>query len=206
MIGSATYIAWPLAEKMLEDNDLDRIEVANARGQRIIEATGAEQVAAAIAYAKEHVSGEIVVSAWKSTERKASAYVWCIRNREPGAVAGPAPSGNLDLLEKLYDTRLELALLQHERENDNATKFDKIAEVAQTLGPQLIAALTGRPAPQPIARPAAPAQEETEEPGSIPADEMQGMLADVVRYAKANPDQARQYIAMLRAQTPTENA
>lgn len=209
MIGQGATVTWDLVASVIQARALDNLEAWTVgKGARLLDAQGVEQVAEAVQYLRDKVNGDVLVIAWNAAQRKASAYTWTVAGNRP--VAGtPGQSDNavIPYLERLFEAKLENERLKWER--DNAPESDgigRLADVLQQLAPAVISKLTGQPI-QGKAPPRGTAlvngtpmdNGEPDAPGGMAPDELETMLAEVVTFAKGNPEQARQYLSALQS-------
>jgi hypothetical protein len=210
MIGQGTTVTWDLVASVIQARALDQLESWTVgKGAKLLDAQGVEQVAEAVQYLRDKVNGDVLVIAWNGSQRKASAYTWTVAGNRPvaGAPSGQSDNAVIPYLERLFEAKLENERLKWER--DNAPESDgigRLADVLQQLAPAVISKLTG----QPVHGKAPPRgtalvngvptdNGEPETAGGMAPDEIEAMLAEVVTFAKGNPEQARQYLSALQS-------
>lgn len=203
----SSAVGWEFVRSEVERGGLDRVEVlASDRRGRIAYAEGVEMVAALLDRLPAQVSGSVYVDAWPASGKRSDGFRWYVSGASVGAApvdVSAGPGSSLVLLEKLYDTRLELERERMDRERDDEGGIGRLADVIDKWAPHVLGALVGRrggaaparSAAEPVAGAAA---------GGLSEDETRAMLADVVAFARMNPDAARAYAVQLRQMMPED--
>lgn len=190
----------------IEAEGLDRVFVftkgaGGALGHKIASAEGTQAAVDLLSTLPGQVAGDMVVKAWKHRPelRKPNtadlAYHWTVSGTMAvtgaggyaGTGGGPSWREYLDL--KLELARREMEAKYADKENDGFNMRD-LAPVLQGLVMRL-----GAPS-QPVA--VAPAPVASTGGGASDDPELRSILADVVRFYRNNPEQARQFAPMLR--------
>lgn len=191
----------------IEAEGLDRVFVftkgaGGALGHKIASAEGTTAAVELLSTLPAQVAGDMVVKAWKHRPelRKPNtadlAYHWTVSGTMAvtgaGGYAGNGAGGPswreyLDL--KLELARREIEAKYADKDGDGFNMRD-LAPVLQGLIARL-----GAPS-QPVAP--APAPVASTGGGGSDEPELRAILADVVRFYRNNPEQARQFAPMLR--------
>lgn len=195
-------VTFDIVRKIVEREGLDRLDAWGDPGKKsgkVCDAQTHDEVLAALDMLQTGANGAVFIEAWKGAEKKGQGYAWAVGNLAPmvgGGIAGNGIGGGY--LERYFDTKLELELLKRDKESGNSmgdlhkTMLAYLPVIAKSMGVKLPR--------QPIAGDDQDDEEEEVPPGGIGEDEMEGMLDQVVAFARKNPEQARAYMASLKTQ------
>lgn len=190
---------------------LDRM-TAHQRGAggaaagKIAYAEGTEAIREILQTLPGQVSGDIVLRCWRHGDNRGkkalaeTAYTWTVAGTmeggaiggAPGVAAGPSWREYLDL--KLDLARREIEDRYRDKEKGDGFSMRDLAPIIAGLAQRLAAPVSGAPDPAPVSGPAPTPKAKAGERDP----ELDAILADVVRFYRRNPEQARQFAPMLR--------
>lgn len=201
-------VAVDIVRKQIVDKGLDHLIAYNGSksGGRILDADSHSECLEALDDLAG-VGGPVLVVAWKGRVQadgekagKGTPYEWTISNGAQGGQVGAFGGAGGPWLQPYVDTKLELERMKMAAEYD--TKGNAIGKLGDVLLQYLpvIAHSLGVKLPPPANATDAETEEgeEADTVGGIPEPELEDMLEEVVQYARKNPDQARNYVSMLK--------
>lgn len=194
----------------VEAEGLDRMVAHQKSGGglgKIAQANSVEEIKEILSTLPSQVQGDIVLKVWKATANKGRkglqevAYTWTVAGTMDGGAVNGAPgyAGGPSWREFM---ELRLQLMQKEIEAKHASKekdgigFADFAPLLQGLIGRLGSAA---PTPSPVTGAEQPAPAASPKAASGRDPELDAILADVVRFYRRNPEQARQMAPSLHA-------